>query len=156
MEKDDWAFSTANKTQNISSNKNDKWLLVGPSAIELITSIWRNWDTSVSIWMSFRRTLFRQWTSYKKSSMLYKKTYRPHTTVKNARNMKSVSQAKLPYFKGIFKLWTHEQQELPFLQMFISFANQNLAVLCVKRPWNRFLFFWNLWCCMSSISSNIS
>ena len=48
------------------------------------------------------------------------------------------SQAKLPYFKGIFNLWTHEQQELPFLQMFITFANQNLAVL---RPWNGFCFF---------------
>ena len=35
--------------------------------------------------------------------------------------------------EGIFKLWTHEQQELPFLQMFISFANQNLVILCVKR-----------------------
>ena len=53
--------------------------------------------------------------------------------MKKARNMKSVSQAKLPYFEGIFKLWKHEQQELPFLQMFISFAKQNLAVLCVKR-----------------------
>ena len=30
--------------------------------------------------------------------------YRPHTTVKNARIMKSVSQAKLLYFEGIFKL----------------------------------------------------
>ena len=30
--------------------------------------------------------------------------YRPHTTVKNARNMKSVSQAKPPYFEGIVKL----------------------------------------------------
>ena len=29
---------------------------------------------------------------------------RPHTTVKNARNLKSVSQVKPPYFKGIFKL----------------------------------------------------
>ena len=29
---------------------------------------------------------------------------RPHTTVKNARNMKSVSQIKLLYFEGIFKL----------------------------------------------------
>ena len=47
--------------------------------------------------------------------------------------MKSVSQAELPYLEGIFKLWMPEQQELPFLQVFISFANQNLAVLCVKR-----------------------
>ena len=37
------------------------------------------------------------------------------------------------YFEGIFKLWTYKQQELPFLLMFISFAYQNLAVLCVKR-----------------------
>ena len=29
---------------------------------------------------------------------------RPHTTGKNARNMKSVSQIKLLYFEGIFKL----------------------------------------------------
>jgi len=53
--------------------------------------------------------------------------------VKNARNMKSVSQATLTYYEGIFKLSTQEQQELLFLQIFISFANQNLAVLCVKR-----------------------
>ena len=79
--------------------------------------------------------------------------YRPHTTVKNARNMKSVSQAKLPYFEGIFKLWKHEQQELPSLQMFISLVNQNLALLCVKRPWNGFRFSWNFWCCMRSILS---
>ena len=58
---------------------------------------------------------------------------RPHTTRKNARNMKSVSQTKLPFFEGIFKLWTHKQQQLPFLQMFISIACQNIAVLCVKR-----------------------
>ena len=44
-----------------------------------------------------------------------------------------------PYFEGIFKLWTHEQQELPFLQMFISFGYQNLAILCLKRPWKFFL-----------------
>ena len=30
--------------------------------------------------------------------------YRPHTTVKNTRNVKSVSRAKLPYFERIFKL----------------------------------------------------
>ena len=35
-------------------------------------------------------------------------SYRPYTTGKNARNMKSVSQAKLPYFEGTFELWTHE------------------------------------------------
>ena len=77
--------------------------------------------------------------------------YRPHTTVKNARNLKSVSQAKPPYFEGIFKLWTHEQQELPFLQMFIRFAHQNLTIFCVKRPWNGFRFSWKFWCCMRSI-----
>ena len=53
--------------------------------------------------------------------------------------------------EGIFKLWTHNQQELPFLKMFISFTNQNLAVLCVKLPWNGFRFPWNFWCCMRSI-----
>ena len=87
------------------------------------------------------------------SSSTYILTYRPHTTVKNARNMKSVSQAKLSYFEEIFKLWAHEQQELPCFQMLISFANQNLAVLCVKRPWNGFRFSWNIWCCMRSILS---
>ena len=30
--------------------------------------------------------------------------YRPHTTAKHARNIKSVSQAKVPYFEVIFKL----------------------------------------------------
>ena len=35
---------------------------------------------------------------------------RPHTTVKNARNLKSVSKAKPPNFEGIFKFWRHEQQ----------------------------------------------
>ena len=33
--------------------------------------------------------------------------YRPHTTVKNAKNLESISQTKPPYFEGIFKLWTH-------------------------------------------------
>ena len=60
--------------------------------------------------------------------------HRPHTTVKNSRNMESFSRAKLPYFEWIFRIWTREQQELPFLQIFITYANQNLAVLCVKRP----------------------
>ena len=31
-------------------------------------------------------------------------SYRHHTTVKTAGNMKSVSRVKLPYFEGIFKL----------------------------------------------------
>ena len=58
--------------------------------------------------------------------------YRPHTTVKNARNVKSVAQAKLPYFEEIFKLWTREKQELPFLQILISISNQDLAS-CFRR-----------------------
>ena len=33
---------------------------------------------------------------------------------------------------------------------FFSFAYQNLAVLCVKRPWNWFRFSWKCWCCMRS------
>ena len=78
-------------------------------------------------------------------------SYRPHTKVKNARHRKSVSHTKLPFFEGIFKLWTHEQQELPFLQLFISFAYQNLAILCVKWPWNGFRSSWKFWCCMRSI-----
>ena len=86
-----------------------------------------------------------------KSLLLF--IYRPHTTVKNARNMKSLSRAKLPYFEGIFNLWTHDQEDLTFLQIFISFANQNIAVLCVKRPWNGFRFSWNFWCCMRSYIS---
>ena len=77
--------------------------------------------------------------------------YRPHTTVKNAINMKSVSREKIPHFEGIFKHWTHDQEDLPFLQMFISFASQNLAVLCVKRRWNGFSFFWNFSCCLRSM-----
>ena len=76
---------------------------------------------------------------------------RLHTTVKNARNRKSVSRGKLPYFEGIFKLWTPDQQDLPFLQMFIIFVKQNLPVLCLKRPWNGFHFSWNFWCCLNSI-----
>ena len=81
---------------------------------------------------------------------------RPHTIVKNARNMKSVSQAKLPpYFEGIFKFWTHEQQELPFLQMFISFGNQNLAVLCRKR-FSSFLEFFMLYEYMNFVKRNIA
>ena len=42
--------------------------------------------------------------------------------MKNARNLESVSQAKLPYFEGIFKLLKQEQQELPLLQILISFC----------------------------------
>ena len=62
-------------------------------------------------------------------------------------------QSYLPYFKGILKLWTHDLQELPFRQFFINFANQNIAVLCMKRPWNRFRFSWNFWWCMRSMDS---
>ena len=69
--------------------------------------------------------------------------YRPHTIAKNVRNIRSVSRTKLP-FKRIFSLWTHDQQQLPFLQIFIGFANQNLAVLCMKRPRNGFCFSWNI------------
>ena len=50
-------------------------------------------------------------------------------TLKNARNMEFVSQAKLLVFIGIFKFSTHEQQELTKIQIFTSFASQNLAVL---------------------------
>ena len=81
--------------------------------------------------------------------------YRPHTTEKNTRNMTCVSQAKLPYFEGIFQLWMDEQQELAFLQMFISFAYQNLATLCMKRPWNGYRFSWKFWCCMRSMVTQL-
>ena len=79
---------------------------------------------------------------------------RPQTTVKNARYMISVSQCKLPYFEGIFKLWTHEQQELFFLQNFISFAYQNLAVITdFVFPWN-FVVVWGLFSENQLILSN--
>ena len=70
--------------------------------------------------------------------------------MKNARKLKPVSQAKPPYFERIFKLWTHEQQELPYLQIFIMFAQQNLKNFCVTRPWHGFRFSWKFWCCMLS------
>ena len=35
--------------------------------------------------------------------------------------------------------------------MFIRFANQNLTIFCVKRPWNGFRFSWKFWCCIRSI-----
>ena len=85
-------------------------------------------------------------TTRQSTFCFYSFDYRPHTTVKNARNIKSVSHAKLPYFEGIFKLWLVEQQELPFLQMFISFACQKLR--------DGFRFPWKFWCCMRSISFN--
>ena len=47
--------------------------------------------------------------------------------------MKSVSQAKPPYFEGIFKLWTHEQQELPFLQFCILKSSYFMRETAVKR-----------------------
>ena len=73
------------------------------------------------------------------------------TTVKTVRNLKFISRAKLTCFEWIFKLWTHDQQEQPCLRMFISFSNQNIAVLCMKRSWNGFRFSWNFLCCMRSI-----
>ena len=45
--------------------------------------------------------LIEKYTLQQKSYVL---VYRLHTTVKNARNMKSVSQAKQLYFEGIVKL----------------------------------------------------
>ena len=53
--------------------------------------------------------------------------------------------SKTPYFEGIFNLCTYEQQELSFLQMFISFANQNLGVLCVKRFFGNFIILRKLY-----------
>ena len=66
--------------------------------------------------------------------------------------MKSGSQAKLPYSVGIFKLWTHEEQELPFLQMFMSFAYKNLAFFMRKTA--VISFFLQIWSCMRSMASN--
>ena len=43
-------------------------------------------------------------TSKRRLQMSSMQHNRPHTTMKNARNLKSVSQAKPPYFEGIFKL----------------------------------------------------
>ena len=45
-------------------------------------------------------------------------------------------------FKGKTTLFRRD------FQIFISLATQNLAVLCVKTPWNGFRFSWNFWCCM--------
>ena len=62
---------------------------------------------------------------------------RHHTTLKNQRNMKSVSRAKMLDCKVNIEFWKHEeQQELTLFQYLIIFASQSLAVLCVKRPWN--------------------
>ena len=86
------------------------------------------------VYNAFAYVLTRQngWILNKWTLILKAFYYRPHTTVKNARNMKSVSQTKLPYLEKIFKFWTHKLEELSFLKMFISFENQYLAVFCVK------------------------
>ena len=73
---------------------------------------------------------------------------RPHTSVKNARNMKSDSQAKLPYFERIFKIWTHEVLERAVL---FPLAHQ----FCIPKS-SCFMrretdFFWKFWCCMRSL-----
>ena len=78
--------------------------------------------------------------------------YRHNTTLKTARNMKSVSQTKVLNFKEIFTFWTHEQQDLTLLQPLIIFASQNLAALSVKWPWNGLHFSCTLQCCMWSIA----
>ena len=101
---------------------------------------WKNWHIFKKI-QTFIQNIFNNRKSCKISKqqqadvkwhLIWTKTfqrfqrneYRPHTIVKNLRNMKSVSHAKLPYFAGILTFWTQEQQEeLSFLQMFISFAN---------------------------------
>ena len=66
---------------------------------------------------------------------------RHHTTMKKFRNMKSVSQTKVLDLKVIFKFWSHGQQDWTLFQWLVIIASQNLAVLCVKRPWN--LEIWN-------------
>ena len=50
-------------------------------------------------------------------------SYRPHTTVTNARNLKSVSQSKLAYFEEIYKLWTHEPR--------IPVLSSNIHQFCI-------------------------
>ena len=72
---------------------------------------------------------------------LYICPYRQHPWSKNARKIRSISQAKLLDSKGIFKFWTYEQQDLISIHKFISFASINQTVLTVKRAWNGFHFF---------------
>ena len=66
---------------------------------------------------------------------------RPHTTVKNARNTKSVSQEKLPYFEGIFELLTHEQQELPSLLNVHQYCIRKSSCFMRETAVKRILFF---------------
>ena len=59
---------------------------------------------------------------------------RPHTTVKNARNLKFVSQAKPPYFERIFKLSMLEQQDSSNVhQVCTPKSNNFLRETAVKR-----------------------
>ena len=53
-----------------------------------------------------------------------------------------LNSKKFPNFESM------SSKNYPFLQMFISFASRNLAVLCVKHPWNGFRFSWKFWCCI--------
>ena len=62
--------------------------------------------------------------------------------------------AKLPYFEGIFDLWIHEQQELPFLQANVHQFCKPKSVCSMRetrRPWNEFRFPRIFLCCMRSI-----
>ena len=118
-------------------------------ALFLLSLSRTNFCLSILPWLVLKHSELKSWTCWKIS----RNWHRPHITVKNARNLKSDSEAKPPYFEGIFKLWTHEheQQDLPFLQMFIGFAQQNLKMFCVKRSWSGFRVSWTFWCCMRSI-----
>ena len=76
-----------------------------------------------------------------------KNTYRPHTTVKNARNMKSVLRAILPYFeRDLRHLNTRAAR---------TALSSNLHQF-FKRPWNGFRFSWNFLCCMRSIGKEMN
>ena len=80
---------------------------------------------------------------------------RPQPTIKNARNMKSVSRAKRPYFEGIFKLWTHDHR--PAITALSSNVHQfckpkSSCFFCAKRPWNGFRFSRNVLYCLRSRS----
>ena len=66
--------------------------------------------------------------------------YRPHTTLKNTRNLKSVWRVKLHEFKFILKFGKDEQQqEMTSIQMIIYFSNDREQDLI-------FLAFYNVVC----------
>ena len=80
-----------------------------------------------------------------------KNTYRPHTTVKNARNMKSVLRAILPYFERDLRHLNTRAARTALSSNFDQFCKPKLSCFMRETAVKRVSFFLEFLCRMRSI-----